>query len=226
MSLHSISHSLAKIKLELGDTKLIAVSKYHTVDAIEEAYRFGQRDFGESRVQELIEKADYFVSKGIKDIRWHFIGRLQTNKINLLLRIPGLAAIHSIDSVKLLEALIERGSHLSSQVEIFLQFNTSHEQEKGGFRSIEDLQGAVELIVNHQSSFRWAGLMTMGPIRTDHFERDTRQCFSELKQMADQLKKTYPEAPVELSMGMSSDYLWAVEYGSSYVRIGSSIFGE
>ena len=232
MSIHSIGARLKKIREQISSATLIAVSKYHTIEEIQEAYTEGQRDFGESRVQELTEKAEYFRNKNIQDIRWHFIGRLQANKINHLLRIPNLEAIHSIDSLKLLNDLIKRTQpspeHAKvhpKKMKIFLQVNTSHEEEKGGFRDQHELIEAIELLTSNHH-FLWAGLMTMGPIRTDNFEADTREAFHSLQVLQQQLKLQYPQFPLELSMGMSSDYLMALDYGSNYLRLGSIIFGE
>lgn len=227
MTSDGICQCLLEVKSAIGETILVAVSKYHTIEDIHEAYCCGQRDFGESRVQDLATKALHFQEKGITDIRWHFIGRLQTNKVNQLLRVPGLCFIHSIDSLHLLEALLSRSSQsINSSVGLLLQFHTSNEAEKAGFRDEDELRQGIELINASKTCFFWDGLMTMGPIRTDDFERDTRQSFSSLEQLSIKLSKDHPNVAIHLSMGMSSDYHWAIEYHTTYIRLGSLIFGE
>ncbi len=219
-----ISSRLKELKNDIGKSTLIAVSKYHTIEDIGYALAAGQLDFGESKVQDLLVKAEHFKSQGNSDINWHFIGRLQSNKINMLAKVPSLKYIHSIDSLKLLEALLKREENfeLSRNVGIFLQLNTSGEEEKGGFRNVDDLLEAVSLLQEHNSKvFYLEGLMTIGRIRTNNFEDDARYSFNELRELRDNLNIN----GLKLSMGMSQDYKLALEYGSSYVRIGSAIFG-
>lgn len=207
----------------MGASTLIAVSKYHTIEDITFAHQAGQLDFGESRVQDLLNKAEHFSAENITDLSWHFIGRLQSNKINMLAKVPLLKFIHSIDSLKLLDALLKREDnfHQVEKIGVFLQINTSGEEEKGGIRSIEDLRTGIELLNSSNSKvFTLAGLMTIGRIRTNNFEEDARFSFNELRELRNQLE--IPE--LDLSMGMSRDFKIAIEYGSSYVRVGSAIF--
>lgn len=196
-------------------TLLICVSKTKSASLIEELYHLGQRDFGENKVQELTEKTLELVH--LKEIRWHFIGHLQSNKINQLLSIKNLFSIHSIDRMSLLTKVLAKEP--SDHIQLFLQVNTSGEEEKGGFEDASELETAVGLI-QKSSKFNFQGFMTIGKIRTENFELDARASFEKLVK----LKEKFPDA--ELSMGMSSDYLIAMEYGSNWVRVGSKIFGE
>ncbi len=188
--------------------KLIAVSKTYPASDIKLAYELGQRDFGENKVQELAQKAAELV-KTCPEIRWHLIGPLQSNKINLLTKVPHLYAIHSIDSLKILDKI-----HGKTQAKLFLQVNTSGEEEKHGFAINEVTQELIR-------KYNIYGLMTLSKIRTENFETDAKKCFSQLAQLK---KRLNPE--LKLSMGMSSDYKMALELGSDYLRIGSLIFGE
>ncbi len=214
---------LKKLEGQLGESAtLIAVSKYRPKEDIEKAYALGQRDFGESRVMELRDKAKEL--EHLKDIRWHFIGNLQSKKVRTLLKIPKLYSIHSVDSQKLLNNIMKEQEYFDGEsCQLFLQVNSSGEEQKSGFKDLDSLR---EIYQHCQESsklgkLKIAGLMTMGKIRTDDFEKDARDCFSKLKMMANQLS---PE--LLLSMGMSDDYKIALEEGSNYVRIGTAIFGD
>lgn len=211
-----IAQNLETILKQLGKTKLVAVSKFKTQEQIIEAYEAGQRDFGENKVQELLTKSQALETR-CSDIRWHFIGNLQSNKMNQLLRVPNLFAIHSIDSLKLAKKLINKS--YSAKLRIFLQVNTSGEQEKSGFVHKNELVEVAHLFKN-SDLYQLEGLMTIGPIRTQNFEKDTKACFAQLVDLKNLIDPT-----LKLSMGMSADYHWAVELGSDWVRIGSAIFG-
>jgi pyridoxal phosphate enzyme (YggS family) len=212
-----ISDQLQKINNTLKPTtKLIAVSKTKPEAMIREAYACGQRDFGENKVQDLLEKSENL--SDLTGIRWHFIGSLQTNKINNLLKVKNLVSIHSIDSLKLLQKLLSKS--IESKLGIFLQVNTSGESEKSGFSKLSELQ-ACHSIFKDSGHFYLQGLMTIGKIRTDEFEADAKSCFDQLAQLKEQLD----EENLELSMGMSADYLIAQDCGSSWIRVGSQVFG-
>ncbi len=210
-----------------GKAKLIAVSKYHPMEKIVSAYDLGQRDFGESRVQELCDKA--IKLKEYKDIIWHFIGHLQTNKVKMLLQLDNLASIHSVHSLKLLKTLIkEKKKVLGEPVSFFLQVNTSNEEEKSGFETSQQLIQALQLYLDSEISNQlvFEGLMTMGKIRTGNFEEDAKDCFNLLHQYGQEIEEKFPQFKVKYSMGMSDDYKIALQTGTDYVRIGSAIFGE
>lgn len=204
-----------------NECQLIAVSKYHPVEKIKLLHSFGHRAFGENKVQELELKANDLKSL---DIHWHFIGSLQSNKVAKLLKVPNLVSIHSIDSIKLLNKLL--GHKLDKKIKLFLQVNTSEEEEKSGFSSFSELQKAIELLVeSNHPNFKFQGLMSIGKIRTDDFEADARKCFQKLVDYKKQVEENF-SLPCELSMGMSSDYKIAQEYGTNWIRIGTNIFGD
>lgn len=195
-------------------TKLICVSKTKPAHLISELYQHGHLAFGENKVAELLEKSKELTS--LDKIEWHFIGHLQSNKINQLLSVKNLVSIHSIDRMNLLEKLLSKT--IDKRLGLFLQINTSEEVEKSGFTNLKELPKAMELIKAHPH-FYFQGFMTIGKIRTNDFEKEARTSFQKLKD----LQLVYPQA--ELSMGMSSDYLIAQEYDSDWLRVGSSIFG-
>jgi hypothetical protein len=150
---------------------------------------------------------------------------VQSNKVKDLLRIPNLHAIHSIDSVKLLEEILKyRDLFQGTELNLFFQVNTSKEAEKSGFESLEDLERAIEILLKEKSPFKLKGLMTMGTMRTETFETEAKRCFSELKELRDAIQKKYSLPELKLSMGMSQDYKIALTVGADFVRIGSAIF--
>lgn len=220
-----LNENLSKILNEIKDghnAHLIAVSKTKPASDIDLLYQLGQSDFGENKVQELFEKSNLLISK-CPDIRWHFIGHLQSNKINMLLKVPNLKAIHSIDSIQLLEKILTKRP--MNTVGLFLQVNTSMEDEKSGFESLTDLENAIELILKNEN-YVFQGLMTIGKIRTQNFEEDAQISFAKLSEIKNQIQLKYNNLNIDLSMGMSSDYKIALLFGTNWVRIGSSIFGE
>lgn len=223
-----ITQNIKEFTQKVYPAHLLAVSKYSSVEDISFAYGAGQRDFGESRVQDLKDKSEELFLAGCKSIRWHFIGHIQTNKLNRLLKIRGLRYIHSIDSMNLLESLYERIDHFEGEkLSFFLQVKTTDEEEKGGFSNYDEIGGAVNYIFNHENQrLNFHGLMTMGAIRTEDFEESARASFKNLVEIKRQLQKDFELKPLKLSMGMSSDYKLALEYGSDWVRIGSLLFGS
>lgn len=220
--LESLSNELS------NQTCLVAVTKKSPIEDIQIAYDYGQRDFGENRVEDLLEKSAHFQSKGYKDINWHFIGHLQGKKVSKLLKVPGLTHIHAIDSLKLLENLLSKSDLFEGDsLQYFLQFNTSGEDEKHGLSSNEELLPLITLIQETpESSIELAGLMTMSRIRTEDFEKDAQACFHKLRLFNTELSKRLGGKKLKLSMGMTNDYKVALEYKSDFVRIGSGIFSE
>lgn len=216
----SIAGNLADIERSIpSGVKLIAVSKMQSIEAIKEAYTLGQRDFGESRPQELEKKATELPS----DIRWHFIGHLQSNKIKLI--IPYTYLVHSIDSIRLLESLNNACEKQNRSIKCLLQVHIAKEYTKQGF-SQEEILGMIPSIKNGEyKHIEFSGLMGMATNTTN--EEIVRKEFYQLKQL--QLciqEKIVPTTFSELSMGMSNDYHIAIEEGSTMVRVGSAIFGE
>lgn len=218
----SIPEQLEKIKGELPQyVKLIAVSKTHPVNVIMEAYNAGHKIFGENRVQELISKYDVMP----KDIEWHLIGHLQTNKVKYI--APFVSLIHSVDSFKLLWVIEKEAQKCNRIIDCLLQVYIASEETKFGL-SADELH---ELLQNPEfeqlQNVRVCGLMGMATF-TDNMEQ-VRMEFRFLKNLFNEVKQTYFKNHPwfkELSMGMSSDYRIAIEEGSTMVRIGSNIFGH
>lgn len=202
--------------LKGSKARLLVVSKTQSIDDIKILYGLGQRDFGENRVQELEEKA-LALALECPDIQWHMIGNLQTNKVPKLSKIPNLVAIHSVDREELLLKLMKEFEGHKPIVGLFLQINTSHEEEKSGFEQSDNLAALLKLFKGANPICQ--GLMTMGTIRTEDIAGEARRCFSELHKLRDQLNPK-----LELSMGMSGDYQIALEFESDWVRVGSRIF--
>jgi len=222
-----IAKNLSSIKKELKKAHLIAVTKYSPIEDIITAYEAHHYDFGENRVQDLKDKAQKFSELGLSKVRWHFIGHLQTNKVRELFKIPKLYAVHSVDSLGLLEELIKReNDFVGTELKLFFQVNTSHEVEKSGFETAEELNRAIELLLSRNTSkLKLLGLMTMGTIRTSNFEEEASRCFRDLSAIAKNVEKFHSlKTPLKLSMGMSQDYKIAITAGSDFVRIGSAIF--
>ncbi len=193
---------------------LVCVSKFHPVEAIREAYEAGERDFGESRVQELQKKVPALPA----DIHWHFIGHLQTNKVRDLLKLrPYL--IQSVDSERLLQAINDEAAKQGFVQDVLLEVHVAKEETKTGLTpsEIADLRFKIADFPH----VRVRGLMTMATNTDD--EAEIRRCFSEAREIL--RNQSIPSKPI-LSMGMSDDYRLAIACGSTMVRIGSTIFGE
>ena len=199
---------------------LVCVSKFQPVEAIREAYDAGERHFGESRVQELQRKAALLPD----DIHWHFIGHLQTNKVRDLLKLrPYL--IQSVDSVKLLRAINDEAAKQGIIQDVLLELHVAKEETKTGFTPEEIIHSFTPSLLHSLSNVRICGLMCMATNTDD--ETEIRRCFNLAKSLNDQINRTLYIAPSYiLSMGMSDDYLIAIECGATMVRIGSTIFGE
>ena len=197
---------------------LVAVSKYAPDEKVMEAYEAGHRDFGESYVQQLKERAEKFP----KDIRWHMIGHVQRNKVKYLARIPNLVMIHSIDSIRLIKEIEKR---FDRDIKGLIELNLSKEESKSGIlpadteKFFEDFEGLnlEKLIIK--------GLMTISPFDGD--EKDKQECFCNLKSLKDKINTRNQNSRlnlIELSMGMTDDYRLALKEGSTILRIGSYIF--
>lgn len=202
--------------------RLVAVSKYHPAESIEEAYTGGQRIFGESHVQELQLKHETLP----KDIEWHFIGHLQTNKVKYI--IPYVCLIHAVDSHRLLAEIDRQAERQGrAEVNVLLQLHVAQEETKYGFLPEELLQYLSSGEYKSLTHVRICGLMCMASNVED--EAQIAAEFALAEQTFLHIKEQYfPNAPyfTERSWGMSSDYQIAVQQGSTLVRIGSSIFGE
>ena len=211
--------------------KLVAVSKFHPFDAIEQAYQAGQRVFAESRPQELLAKVkrleEIRVERGeagyMSDIEWHFIGHLQTNKLKMVL--PYVSLVQSVDSVRLLDAIQAWASANGRVIDVLLEPHVAAEETKQGFAADE----VYEILQNVEAypDIRFRGIMGMATFTDD--ESVIRSDFEALRQIFDTCLERFPAIEddfVEFSIGMSDDYPIAIEYGSTMVRIGSMIFGE
>ncbi|MBI4398989.1 MAG: YggS family pyridoxal phosphate-dependent enzyme [Candidatus Omnitrophica bacterium] len=198
------------------EIRFILVSKTVSTDTIKEAYDVGERNFGENRVQEFLAKKDDLP----KDIRWHFIGHLQTNKVKEIIGCTAL--IHSVDSLHLAKEIEKVSGKLNRITEILLQVNISHEPEKFGFKE-EALEDAVSEITRF-GHIKIRGLMGMGPLGSD--EKKIRDSFISLRKLREKMQFSFPDLDwSELSMGMSGDYPIAVEEGATMLRIGRRVFG-
>ena len=200
---------------------LVAVSKTKPVSAIEEAYAAGQRHYGENKVQELVEKAEQLP----KDIHWHLIGHLQSNKVKYI--APFVALIHSVDSLKLLLEINRQAAKNNRVIPVLLQFHIAQEETKFGFSFEEILELLNSDEFKNASNIRIDGVMGMASF-TDN-EALIRKEFKLLKTYFDELKSTFFSEKNHFSicsMGMSGDYKIAIEEGSTMIRVGSSIFGS
>lgn len=221
----NVAHSLERVREVIAsaadragrdpdEVTLVAVTKGVGADLIREAVVAGQRDFGENRVQEALEKLREL---GADPIRWHFVGRLQRNKIKHLVDFVSL--IHSVDRVALAE---EIGKRARRPIEVLIEVNCSSEPAKGGVAP-QELPRLAEASAGIDG-IRLVGLMTMAPVVTS--ADAARPYFQRLASLADDLRRRFPQLGIRhLSMGMSQDYAVAVEEGATMVRIGEAIFG-
>ncbi len=217
----SIQSNLQEIKSAISPhVKLVAISKTHPVDIIMEAYNSGQRVFGENKVQEMVSKHEVMP----KDIEWHLVGHLQSNKVKYI--APFVSLIHSVDSLKLLTVIDKEAEKVGRVIDCLLQIHIAMEETKFGLSS-EELD---ELLSNQEfkqlKNVRIVGFMGMATF-TDNVEHIRRE-FKFLKDLFKNIKERHffrNDYFRELSMGMSSDYTVAIEEGSTMVRAGSSIFG-
>lgn len=215
----SIKERLSDIKSQLPpQVRLLAVSKFHPAEAVMEAYEAGQRAFGESRPQELKEKYALLP----KDIEWVMIGHLQTNKIKYI--APFISLIESLDSERLAEAIDKEAQKCDRVIDCLLEIHLTQEDSKSGWQ----YEALVEFIeasgFARLKNIRIRGLMGMATLTDD--EDTIRADFERLSRYREQLKPYFDDSFDMLSMGMSDDYHIALDYGTTEVRIGSTIFGE
>ena len=217
----SISQNIDQVLKSIPENvKLVAVSKTKPKEAIIEAYDGGYRIFGENKPQELKEKSEALA----KDIEWHFIGHLQTNKVKYIAEFVHL--IHAVDSIKLLTEISKQALKHNRVINCLLQFHIAKEESKFGY----DLPEAIEMLCSDEfkqlKGVNIVGVMGMATFTDDHDQ--VRSEFKQLKANFDKLKAEYFNNKTdftELSMGMSGDYQIAIEEGSTIIRVGSSIFG-
>jgi pyridoxal phosphate enzyme (YggS family) len=195
------------------EVTLVAVSKTKPNTAILEAYQAGQRIFGENKVQELAKKAEELP----KDIAWHMIGHLQTNKVKFI--APFVSLIHGVDSLKLLKEINKRAEQNNRIIDCLLQVHIATESSKFGF-GMEEVE-SVLIQAEEFKNIRITGLMGMAT-----FTDDTQQVVDEFKNLKTVFDSIKNEHITTLSMGMSGDYKLAIEQGSTMIRVGSAIFGH
>lgn len=217
-----IAENIAHIRAAIPQhVTLVCVTKFHPISYLQQAYDAGERDFGESRVQELVEKQKQLPD----DIRWHFIGHLQTNKVKQL--VPFVSLIHGVDSLHLLEEINKEALKVGRVVNVLLEVHVAEEVTKTGFsiQEIADLQPVIDL--NHAPAFirEYPGVNICGIMGMASHVDNEEQIREEFRLLSTLFKNLFPHGGV-LSMGMSDDYQTAIAEGSNMVRIGTSIFGE
>lgn len=218
----SIASNLVSIRKQIPEqVELVCVSKFHPDEAVISAYNEGERIFGESKVQEMTGKYERLP----KDIQWHFIGHLQTNKVKYI--VPYVHLIHGVDSEKLLAEINKQAAKCHRKVNCLLQIHIATEDTKFGFDKAELTAMLNQDFRSKYPFIEFCGLMGMATF-TDNKEQVQTE-FNMLKSIFDDLKSQYFQNETNfktLSMGMSDDFTLAIECGSTMVRIGSSIFGN
>ncbi|MEO8770537.1 MAG: YggS family pyridoxal phosphate-dependent enzyme [Ferruginibacter sp.] len=223
MAINIENYNKIKKQLDEKQVTLVAVSKTKTIQDIQALYDLGQRDFGENYVQELVDKYESLP----KDIRWHFIGHLQTNKVKYIAAFVYL--IHGVDSEKLLSEINKQGAKINRIIDCLLQVYISKDETKFGFDELE-LETLIKKIEINKDAFKHVSIKGLMGMAT--FTEDNALIISEFKCLEEIFKKSearlsiinYPLSII--SMGMSADYSFAIEAGSTMVRIGSLLFGE
>ena len=214
-----VSDKIKSIKKTLPKgIKLIAVSKTKPLEMIQQAMESGHLDYGENKVQEMVNKHESLP----KNIRWHMIGHLQRNKVKYI--APFVHLIHGVDSKKLLDEINKQGSKNKKIINCLLQFHIASESTKFGF-SIEE----IKKLIDSKQYLNWGNVNVQGVMGMATFTNDKKQVKAEfglLKEYFEELKPIFGENFKTLSMGMSGDYLEAISKGSNMIRIGSDIFGK
>lgn len=218
----SVSANIENIRQAIpSGIELIAVSKTMPEEVIMEAYNAGQRKFGENKVQELASKQLNLPS----DIQWHFIGHLQTNKVKYI--VPFVEMIQSVDSYKLLKEIDKQAAKAKRSIQCLLQFHIAEEETKYGF-NLEEAKQMFQTLKNEPlHHVIICGVMGMATFTDD--EKQLRKEFKSLKTIFENIKKDYLSEITnfkEISMGMSGDYILAIEEGATIIRVGSNIFGN
>ncbi|MBR5332889.1 MAG: YggS family pyridoxal phosphate-dependent enzyme [Muribaculaceae bacterium] len=216
----NVGNNILKVRATIPQgVELVAVSKFHPNEALMEAYEVGQRVFGESRATELVAKAKSLPD----DIQWHFIGHLQTNKVRMIM--PYVSLIHSVDSERLLLLIDAEAKRINRTIDVLLQVHVAEEETKFGF-SLEELLQLVESgVIDSLENVRVVGVMGMATNTDDEMRINADfEAIAQTYQQTRTLLKNN-DAFTQISMGMSDDYLIAIEKGSTMVRIGSTIFG-
>ena len=215
----SIKSQITELQTTLpSGVTLVAVSKFHPIEALREAYDAGQRIFGESRPQEMCAKQPQMPA----DVEWHMIGHLQTNKVKYI--APFVSLIHSVDSERLVAEIDRQAAKCGRVIDILFEVHLAEDESKSGWDSRELLEFIHSGVLAEFHNIRVRGLMTIGTL-TDDIELNKEE-FRTLRALFESLCPHFGEAFDTVSMGMTSDYHEAIECGSTMVRIGSKIFGE
>ena len=215
----SIKSQITELQTTLpSGVTLVAVSKFHPIEALREAYDAGQRIFGESRPQEMCAKQPQMPA----DVEWHMIGHLQTNKVKYI--APFVSLIHSVDSERLVAEIDRQAAKCGRVIDILFEVHLAEDESKSGWDSRELLEFIHSGALAEFRNIRVRGLMTIGTL-TDDIELNKEE-FRTLRALFESLRPHFGEAFDTVSMGMTSDYHEAIECGSTMVRIGSKIFGE
>ena len=220
--LEKISLACEKSARKLSDVKLMAVSKFHPVEEILQAYDCGLKLYGENRVQEACSKFSEILQ--IKpDVDLHLIGSLQRNKVKNI--VPICSCIQSLDRIELAQEIQKQCEKIGKKINVLFEIHTG-EDSKSGYQNIDDVKKTLDYILSLENSFLVpTGFMTMAPFTNN--ESDIRNSFVTLRNLRDKIQSEYSDFNFsELSMGMSQDYQFAIEEGSTLVRIGTAIFGE
>jgi len=219
-NIQNIQRNIQEVCIKTGrkpsEIRIIAVTKNTGLNSIREVVDHGLTNLGESKAQELTEKSGLFD----ENICWHFIGHLQSNKVKYVVNSAGF--IHSIDSIKIADEINRYALKRNKTFKVLLEVNTSGESNKYGISELTDLLQVADYCES-ASNLKLVGLMTMAPY-TDE-EKIIRKCFSDLRKLRSTLNEQGYDL-TELSMGMSNDYLIAIEEGSTMIRLGTAIFGE
>lgn len=214
----NIANNLKQVKSKLiPSCQLIAVSKRKPASDLMEAYQAGQRDFGENYIQELLEKKEQLPA----DIRWHFIGHLQRNKVKFI--APFVHLIHAVDSIKLLSEINKQANKCNRNIAVLIQIHIAQEESKFGFSPDEFLNAVESKALLQFDNVEIKGLMAMAS-NTENTEQIQSE-FAAVKALFETAKQHLPSMS-EISTGMSKDFDLAMKNGSTYVRLGTSIFGQ
>lgn len=221
--MNSIAHALADIRSTLPQgVELVAVSKFHPVDALRQAYDAGQRVFGESRVVELTDK----IAAMPADVRWHFIGHLQSNKVRRLVATGRIALIESVDSERILRLIDDESVRAGITSRVLMQVHVAQEETKTGFTPAELLDFFRRRAFESLKATHICGLMGMASNTSD--TQRVNSDFATIAALKKEIETLCPDLRGfdTLSMGMSHDYPLAIANGATLVRVGTAIFGE
>lgn len=220
-NIEEIKEEIKRYSKNPDSVTLVAVTKYFGPEAIEKMLQLGIKDVGENKGQAIRDKVTYFKEKGIEDIRWHFIGNLQKNKVKYI--IEDVALIHSVNSFSLAKEINKRAEKIGRTVDILLEINIAGEESKEGYI----YENLIEELENYKSlkNIKIKGLMTMAPYTNN--ENLIRDVFKKLAEIKEELNQKYFNGELtELSMGMSNDYRIALEEGATLIRVGTKLYSR